>query len=161
MKIENDKAVTINYKLTDNDGYVIDETNDGSFTFLCGANNIITGLEQALLGKIKGDELTVNVKHEDGYGKRHENRIQTVPRDMFPEDAQIEPGVEFHAEGSEGEKITFMVTSIEGETVHIDGNHPLADVDLNFDVSIVDVRDALAVEIEHGHAHGPDGQHHH
>ena len=161
MKIENNKAVTINFKLTDNDGYVIDESNDASFVFLVGASNIIPGLEKALLGKSKGDELSVIVKPEDGYGKRHKNRIQTVPRDMFPEDAKIEPGVEFHAEGSEGEQITFMITSIEGEFVHIDGNHPLADVDLNFDVNVIDIRDALAVEIEHGHAHGPDGQHHH
>ena len=161
MKIDNEKAVTINYKLTDNDGYVIDECNDNSFVFLFGANNVIPGLEKALHGKSKGDELSVTVKPEDGYGERHENRLQTVPRDMFPDDAKIEAGVEFHAEGSEGEQITFMITSIEGEFVHIDGNHPLAGVDLNFDVSVMDVRDAQAEEIEHGHVHGPDGHQHH
>ena len=79
---------------------------------------------------------------------------------MFPEDQDIEAGMVFHAEGPNGETITVTVLEITAETVKIDSNHALAGIDLNFDVEVMAVRDAEAVEIEHGHVHGPDGHNH-
>jgi len=160
MTIAANQVVTLNYTLTDDEGTVIDKSDDGSFMYLHGASNIIPGLENALTGKSAGDELKVIVAPEDGYGARDEARLESVPREMFPSDTDIEPGMQFHAQGPEGQMITVTVVKVEDDMVTIDGNHPLAGVQLNFDVTIVDVRDATAEELEHGHAHGPEGHGH-
>ena len=161
MKISANKVATLNYTLTNDQGEVLDQSQDGSFLYLHGASNIIPGLEKELENKEKGDALTVKVSPQDGYGERDESMIQVVPRNMFEEGHPIEIGLQFHAESPEGHMLTVTVTNVEGDDVTVDGNHPLAGVNLNFDVNVIDVRDASAEEIEHGHAHGPDGHHHH
>jgi FKBP-type peptidyl-prolyl cis-trans isomerase SlyD len=160
MQIAEQKVVTFNYILKDDDGNVIDQSQDASFVYLHGASNIVPGLENALSGRVAGDEIAVSVAPEDGYGVRDDSRVQTVPREMFPADTEISPGMQFHAQGPDGQSLVVAVVAVEDETVTVDGNHPLAGVQLNFEVSIVDVRDATADEISHGHAHGPDAHHH-
>jgi len=160
MKIADNHVVTLNYILTDNEGEVIDQAQDSSFVYLHGAQNIIPGLEKELIDKSVGDKFIVNVSPEDGYGHRDDSRVESVPRDMFPEDQKIDPGMVFHAEGPNGESITVTVLEITDESVKIDSNHALAGVELNFDVEVMAIRDAEAVELEHGHVHGPDGHHH-
>jgi len=160
MQIEAQKVVTLNYTLTDNEGTVIDESNDNTFAYLHGASNIIPGLENALVGKQAGETLSVSVPPKDGYGEHDETRTQNVPKDMFPEDTEIATGMQFHAQGPNDETIVVTVTEVDDETVTVDGNHPLAGVELNFSVEIIEVRDALQEEIDHGHVHGP-GDHHH
>ena len=160
MTISEKKVVTLNYTLKDNDGTLIDESKDGSFVYLHGTSNIIPGLENALTGKTTGDQMSVSIAPEDAYGVRDEERIELVPRNMFPEDTDIKPGMEFHAQGPEGQMITIVVVDVEGDKVKIDGNHPLAGVALNFDVEVMEVRDATEEELEHGHAHGPEGHQH-
>jgi FKBP-type peptidyl-prolyl cis-trans isomerase SlyD len=160
MQIEARKVVTLNYTLTDNDGNVIDQSNDGSFAYLHGASNIIPGLENALSGKAKGDALDVAVEPAEGYGERDPAKTQAVPRDMFPEDTDIEVGMQFHAQGPNGETLVVVVEEISEDTVTVDGNHPLAGVALNFSVEIMDVREATETEIAHGHVHGAHGHHH-
>ena len=154
MQIEANKVVTLNYTLKDDDGNLIDQSSDGSFKYLHGAGNIIPGLESALAGKSEGDQLSVTVPPEQAYGVRDESRIESVPRNMFPSDIEIQPGQEFHAQGPEGQVISIVVVAVEGDTVKVDGNHPLAGQSLNFDVQVVGVRDATAEELEHGHVHG-------
>jgi FKBP-type peptidyl-prolyl cis-trans isomerase SlyD len=160
MTIAENKVVTLHYTLTDDEGTVLDKSEDGSFLYLHGASNIIPGLENALTGKTSGEELKVTVTPEEGYGERDDARKEDVPREMFPEDNEIEVGSQFHAEGPEGQMITVTVIGVTDETVTIDGNHPLAGVQLNFDVKVIEVRDASAEELEHGHAHGPEGHNH-
>jgi FKBP-type peptidyl-prolyl cis-trans isomerase SlyD len=160
MTIAENKVVTLHYTLTDDAGTVIDQSNDGSFLYLHGASNIIPGLENALTGKAAGDELKVTVAPADAYGERNDAAKEEVPREMFPADTEIEPGMQFHAEGPQGQMITVTVVDVTDDTVTVDGNHPLAGVQLNFDVKVIDVRDASAEELEHGHAHGPEGHHH-
>ncbi|VAW83024.1 FKBP-type peptidyl-prolyl cis-trans isomerase SlyD [hydrothermal vent metagenome] len=160
MQIEQNKVVTLNYTLTDNDGNVIDQSNDGSFAYLHGANNIIPGLENALTGKTAGEKMDVAVEPTDGYGERDAEKTQTVPRNMFPEDAEIETGMQFHAQGPDGETLVVTVVKLEDDTVTVDGNHPLAGVALNFDVEVMDVRDASEEELQHGHVHGLEGHDH-
>lgn len=160
MTIAENKVVTLHYTLTDDEGTVIDKSDDGSFLYLHGASNIIPGLENALTGKASGDALKVTVEPEEGYGVHDEARKESVPREMFPTDSEIEVGSQFHAEGPDGQTITVTVIEVSDDTVTIDGNHPLAGVQLNFDVKVIEVRDASAEELEHGHAHGPDGHHH-
>ena len=160
MKIAENHVVTLNYTLKDNDDNIIDKSDDGSFCYLHGASNIIPGLENALTGKTSGDELSVSVAPEEGYGPRDDARIQEVPRDAFPPEITIEPGMQFNAQGPEGQDVMVTIAKVEGDTVTVDGNHPLAGVTLNFDVTIADIRDASAEELEHGHVHGPNGHHH-
>jgi FKBP-type peptidyl-prolyl cis-trans isomerase SlyD len=160
MQIDSQKVVTLNYTLTDNAGNVIDQSNDSSFAYLHGASNIIPGLENALHGKQAGEEMNVSVSPQEGYGERDGSKTQSVPKTMFPEDSEIEPGMQFHAQGPDGSMLVVTVASVGEDTVTVDGNHPLAGVHLNFAVEIVDVRDATQQEIEHGHVHGPGGHHH-
>lgn len=160
MKISENHVVTINYTLTNDQGEIIDKVDDGSFAYLHGAQNIIPGLESALNQREVGDQLNVKVPPQEGYGERDEARVETVPRSMFAEDVDIEPGMMFHAQSAQGDSITVTVVAVEDESVTIDANHALAGVELNFDVQVVGVREAEAVEIEHGHVHGPGGHHH-
>lgn len=161
MQIADQKVVTLDYSLKDNEGKLIDSSEGrGDFVYLHGARNIVPGLESALEGKTAGDEVSVSVLPEEGYGERDNELLQTVPKDMFEEGADINVGMQFHAQSPEGEMMIVTVVELEGEEVIVDGNHPLAGVPLNFDVKVVDIRDASAEELEHGHAHGADGEHH-
>jgi len=161
MEIASNTVVTLNYTLTADDKSVLDKSDDGSFVYLHGANNIIPGLEQALAGKTAGDAVTVRIPPEEAYGPRSDDRVQAVPREMFPADAEIEPDMQFQAEGPDGQAISVTVVGVEEDSITIDGNHPLAGVHLNFEVDIVEVRAATSEELEHGHVHGPGGHHDH
>ena len=160
MQIENNKVTTLHYTLKDNEGTIIDQSEDGSFIYLHGSMNIIPGLETALTGKSAGEELSVKVSAEEGYGPRFDDRMQEVSKSMFEEGADIQIGMQFHAEGPEGDTLIVTVTEIKDELIVVDGNHPLAGMELNFDVKIIEVRDASEEEIEHGHVHGEHGHHH-
>ena len=143
MQVSAKKVVAIEYTLKDDQGQVIDSSQDGSpLVYLHGSHNIIPGLEAALDGKTKGEQVSVRVAPEDAYGVRDEQKIQAVPRDLF------------------GDHEVVTVVGSDTDTVTVDGNHPLAGEHLNFEVTIVEVRDASAEEISHGHVHGPGGHEH-
>ena len=161
MQIADQKVITLNYILKDDEGNIIDQANDGSFVYLHGALNIVPGLEKALTGKAVGDAVSVSVAPEEAYGPRDDQRIQEVPRDMFPEDTEIEAGMQFNAQGPDGEQLLVTVAKVESDSITVDGNHPLAGVQLNFDVEIIEIRAATAEELDHGHVHGAGGVHHH
>jgi FKBP-type peptidyl-prolyl cis-trans isomerase SlyD len=154
LLIGNNLVVSMHYKLSDDEGNVID-SSEGSepLTFLHGAGNIIPGLENALVGKVEGDSLQVTVKPEDGYGDVIPELVQTVERAAFQGVEDIEPGMAFEAQGPDGTPQRIIVRAVEGDEVTVDGNHPLAGMELSFDVQIVSVRDAQEEEIAHGHAH--------
>lgn len=160
MQIADKMVVTIDYTLKDDNGTILDSSNEGNFAYLHGAQNIIPGLENALSGKSAGDEVEVSVSPAEGYGERNDSMIQAVPRDMFDSEQEIQVGMQFHAQSPEGEMIVVTVTDVEGDDITVDGNHPLAGVNLNFGVKVVDVREASQEEIEHGHVHGPGGHNH-
>ena len=160
MQIADNHVVTLAYTLKDNDNNILDKSDDGSFSYLHGAMNIIPGLENALAGKVAGEEVSVSIPPEEAYGVRDATRQQAVPREMFPQDVDIEVGMQFHAQNPEGQAVMVTVIKVDDATVTVDGNHPLADVHLNFDVRIMDIRDATAEELEHGHVHGPHGHQH-
>jgi FKBP-type peptidyl-prolyl cis-trans isomerase SlyD len=159
MTIENNHVVKFHYTVSDEDGVKLD-TSEGKdpLTYLHGANNIIPGLEAALAGKSQGDTLSVNIPPEQAYGEHLEQLVENVPKDAF-QGAELAVGMRFEAQTNQG-PISVVVTHIEGDTVTVDGNHPLAGKALNFDVSIEEIRDATAEELEHGHAHGVGGHQH-
>ena len=160
MNIEDKRVVTLAYTLKDNDDNLIDQSDDGSFCYLHGASNIIPGLESALTGKVSGDEFSISIAPEEAYGVRDDEKIQTVPREMLPRDQDIEPGMQFHAQSPAGVPLVVTIAKVEEESIVVDGNHPLAGVQLNFEVRVMDVREATSEEIDHGHVHGPEGHQH-
>ena len=157
MQIENEKVATLHYTLKDNEGNILDQSDDGSFVYLHGALNIIPGLEAALTGKKVGEDINVKIAPEDAYGLRTEEHMQEVPKEMFEADTDIQVGMQFHAESPTGDMLMVTVAEIKDDVIVVDGNHPLAGMELNFDVKVVDVRDATAEEKEHGHIHSAEG----
>lgn len=156
------KVVTLHYVLKDGAGNQLDSSAEGEpIQYLHGVGMIVPGLEDGLSGKRQGERAKVVVAPEDGYGERDPRGIQKVSRDTFPPDASLEAGLEFEAEGPDGDPILATIVSIEGDQVTIDLNHPLAGQTLHFEVEIGEVRDATAEELAHGHPHGPGGHHHH
>ena len=160
MKISKHRVAVLAYTLTGDDGQIIDESHDGSFGYLHGAGNIVPGLEKALDGRRPGEALRVVVEAADAYGERDLARIQRVPRDRFPPDAELQVGMRFQARSQDGHAHAVTLAGIEGTDVIVDANHPLAGQRLHFAVTILSVRSAKKEEITHRHVHGPDGHHH-
>jgi len=161
MSIKDNSAVSFHYSLADDEGQQLDSSaGKEPLAYLHGAGNIIPGLENALTGKAVGDSMTVAVSAAEGYGEVQQELIQDVPRTSFQGIEQIEVGMQFEAQTGQGGTVPVTVTAVTDETVTVDGNHPLAGKNLNFDVSIEAVRDATAEELEHGHVHGPGGHEH-
>jgi len=159
MQIEKNKIVMIDYKLTDKNGELID-TSEGRepLAYLHGNGGLIPGLEEELEGKSINDSFTVSIPPEKAYGMRDDSLLQTIPRQQFENNDQLQIGMQFQAQYEHGVQL-LTITKIEGDNVTVDGNHPLAGEILNFDVTVKEVRDATADELEHGHAHGPGGHH--
>ena len=155
MRIEEHAVVLIHYVLTNDDKEVLDSSEgQDPLAYLHGTGHLIEGLEAQLLGKAAGDKLDVTVQPANGYGEFNEELVQVVPNDVFDGVESIEPGMQFQTsneDGSGGETIT--VVSVENDEVTIDGNHTLAGVTLHFAVDIIEVREATAEELEHGHVH--------
>ena len=161
MQIAANKAVSIDYTLTNEGGEVIDSSAGGApLVYLHGAGNIIVGLEKALEGKQPGDELDVTIEPQEAYGDYSVELEAVLNRAMFEGVDELEVGMQFHASAPDGGMQIVTIRDIEGEDVTVDGNHPLAGQSLNFKVKVIDVRDASAEEIAHGHVHGEGGHHH-
>lgn len=158
--IKQDSVVTLHYTLKDDAGEVIDSSAEREpLAYLHGHGNIVPGLERELEGKQAGDKLSVKVSPQDGYGEHEERLVQQVPRSAMSGIPDVRVGMRLRAQTDQGEHF-FTVTDVSDETVTIDGNHPLAGQNLNFDVEVTDVRDATTEELTHGHVHGPGGHHH-
>lgn len=161
MQIAANKAVSIDYTLTNEGGEVIDSSaGSAPLVYLHGAGNIIVGLEKALEGKQAGDELEVTIEPEEAYGDYSVELVAVLNRAMFEGVDELEVGMQFHASAPNGGMQIVTIRDIEGDDVTVDGNHPLAGQRLTFKVKVVDVRDAQPEEIAHGHIHGEGGHHH-
>jgi FKBP-type peptidyl-prolyl cis-trans isomerase SlyD len=160
MQIADKTVVSIHYTLTNADGETLDSSvGQDPLVYLHGSNNIIAGLEAALLGKSAGDSLQVSVEPGDGYGELRDELVQEVDRSAFQGVDEIDVGMQFMAQTPWGEQ-PVTVVKVEGDNITLDGNHPLAGQVLNFDVEVVEIREASAEELDHGHVHGPGGHHH-
>ena len=153
MKIADNAVVAIHYTLKDSTGDVLDSSEQQEpLNYLHGAGNIIAGLESALLEKSVGDALEVTVEPAEAYGERNENLVQTVPRSSFEGVEKIDVGAKFEASTDQG-PVSVVVTEVTEDSVVVDGNHPLAGQTLHFSVEVIEVREASAEEIDHGHVH--------
>ncbi len=155
MVIEKDRVVSIEYLLKDDKGQRIDGSDGEPLEYLHGNDNLIAGLEKQLEGKKAGDKLSCVIAPEDAYGTHDEEMVFTVAKGDFAEPRKIEVGMQFQAQQEDGVHVVTVV-GVEGDKVRIDANHPLAGKTLHFDVTVRDVREASAEELEHGHVHGDD-----
>lgn len=160
MKITDKSVVSIHYKLTNDQGEVLDssEGND-PLVYMHGTRSLIQGLENELTGKATGDKLDVVVQPEEGYGIVNPELIQEVPHSAFDGVEDIQPGMQFEATNPEGHRQLITVEEIKESGVTINANHPLAGQVLHFNVSVEEVREATKDELAHGHAHGPGHSH--
>jgi FKBP-type peptidyl-prolyl cis-trans isomerase SlyD len=156
MQITKNKVAAIHYTLRDNKGTIID-SSDGRdpLYYIHGSGNLIIGMEEGLEGKTKGDKFQLKIAPAKGYGEKDPDMIQKVPRSAFG-GQEVKTGMKFST--NQGGVVT--VTEVGLEDVTVDANHELAGVELNFDVEIMEVRNATEEEISHGHVHGAGGHHH-
>ena len=161
MPLAQNKAITFNYTLKDDKGNILDTTKGSSpFSFLSGNSQILPKLEDALNGMLLGSKKIVKIDAADAYGEYNEEAVQKVERTNFPKDAELQPGMQFVTNSPDGHQMPFIISEIKEDNITIDFNHPLAGKNLEFDVELLDVRDATAEEIAHGHIHGQGGHHH-
>jgi len=150
MQVKENHIVHIDYTLTNNDGQVLD-TSEGKqpLAYIHGHGNIIPGLEQAIEGKAKGEELSVIVPAEQAYGEHRPDLVQQVPASAFEGVDKVEPGMRFQAETDQG-PVPVTVTEVTEQAVTVDANHELAGEELNFVVKVQDVREATEEELASG-----------
>jgi FKBP-type peptidyl-prolyl cis-trans isomerase SlyD len=154
--VADDVVVSLEYTLTV-DGEVVDSTEGiEPISFLQGYENIIPGLERELYGLKIGDSKKVHVVAKDAYGENDPEAVVEVPRKDIPKDIPLKPGTELQVTNEDGELLDAVIVSVSKDLVRLDFNHPLAGKDLDFALTVVDLREAEPEELEHGHVHGDD-----
>lgn len=154
LTVSDDVVVSLDYTLRLDDGEVVDSSEgEEPLQFIQGHGEIVPGLEQALYGMAVGEEKELVVRPEDGYGELDPDAYQTIPRDAFPQELELEPGLGLELEDEEGETMLAFVAEIRPDNVLLDFNHPLAGETLYFKVKVVDLRPATEEELEHDHVH--------
>lgn len=160
MNISKDTVVQLHYKLSDANGLIEDSNAGHPLLYLHGHQNMLPVVEQALEGKTAGDQLTLVVEPQDGYGERDENAIQSIQVKYLKGAKKWAPGMTAVVETEQGPR-QVKIVKVGMFKAEVDVNHPLAGKTLTFELNVVDVRAASAEEIAHGHAHGVGGHHHH
>lgn len=158
MKITKDTIVTITFRATDAQGKLLEDGKEPRAYLHGGYNNTLPGIEKALEGQEKGYSAQLVLQPEDAFGARDESLVHSIPKSEFPPGVKV--GGQLQGTDDQGREQVFTVKKIKGDTVHLDGNHPLAGQVLRFAVKVVDVQAASAEEVAHGHAHGAHGHHH-
>ena len=160
LTVADDLVVSMDYTLRLDDEEIIDSSAGREpLEFLQGHGQIIPGLEQALYGMVVGEEKKVVIEPHDGYGERDSNAVQEIPRESFPADVELEPGLALELRDSSGQPLVAFIADVRPDSVLLDLNHPLAGETLHFYVSIADLRAATTEELMHGHVHGAGGAH--
>lgn len=133
-------TVKVHYTGSLEDGTVFDTSRDQApIEFTLGTGDVISGFDEAVVGMSAGDNKTVVIAPDEAYGPRHEEMVQSIPRDAIPGDIDLAPGLVLHAEAPDGKRLSFTVVKHDDEQVLIDGNHPLAGRDLTFALELVEI----------------------
>ncbi len=162
LKIKEGMVVSLEYTLRLDDEEIVDSSEgDEPLEYLHGYGQIIPGLEKALAGLTVGDSKTVVVPPTEAYGEINMEAFEIVPRSMFPDDLELEEGLELSLRDAEtNEPFDASIAEIRETEVMLDFNHPLAGETLHFEVRIPAMRPATEEELAHGHAHGEHGHDH-
>ncbi len=157
MSISNDQVVTFHYTLTDESGAQLENSHEAeAVTYLHGHKSMLPGLEEALEGKDKGGKVSVTLAPEKAYGLRKEGETQRITKKHILTKGKLTPGmiVQVNTEHVPQEAI---IVKVGLKTVDLDSNHPYAGKTLTFDMEVIELREATAEEISHGHVHGAGG----
>jgi FKBP-type peptidyl-prolyl cis-trans isomerase SlyD len=158
MEIRRNKVVSLDYTLKDDAGQVLDKSGKTPLFYLHGHSNIIAGLEEALEGRVAGDNLEISLPPEKGYGVHDPKLVSSLPMSRLPEGTKPMKGQKYNIQiGAQMRTVT--VTKVRITDVEVDANHALVDKTLHFTVKVRQVRDATKAEIEHRHAHSPGHDH--
>ncbi|MGH8713072.1 MAG: FKBP-type peptidyl-prolyl cis-trans isomerase [Casimicrobiaceae bacterium] len=160
MNIFANTVVALNYKLFSAGGELIEQSAQPISYLHGGHQGIFPKVEAALAQKKVGDQVSVTLEPEDGFGEYDAGLVRVEPQDRFPPEVKVGMQFEGQAEGDDQAGIVYTVTDIADGKVVVDGNHQLAGQRLRFDCTIVDVRPATSEEMAHGHVHGAQGHHH-
>ncbi len=160
MKIEKDRVVRFHYAVAETGQESVENSKDGGqpLAILFGHGNIIPGLEKAMEGHEAGDSFKVTVPAAEAYGEKREGLSQRIPKKHFGAQ-KLEPGMQVVLQTNFGPR-PVTIEKVGMSVVDVDLNHPMAGKDLDFDIDIVEVREATPEELAHGHVHG-DGGHQH
>jgi FKBP-type peptidyl-prolyl cis-trans isomerase SlyD len=158
MNITKNTAVTLQFKISDATGKLLDQSQEPIAYLHGGYGNTFPKIEEALEGQVAGYATTLELAPADAFGEYNEALLQTIPKTQFPPGVKV--GGQLEGRTEEGQSIVFNVVKIKGPVVHLDGNHPLAGKTLRFALKVLDVRAASEEEIAHGHVHGAHGHHH-
>lgn len=138
--IKNGDRAGINYIGKLDDGEVFDKSEEGKpLEFTIGKNEIIPGLEKALIGMKKGEKKKIKVKAMEAYGPRHEQLVRKIPISSIPDGMKVEKDMMLIAGDNQGHQMPVRVIGKDKDSVTVDFNHPFAGKDLNFEVEIVSV----------------------
>ncbi len=159
MKIEKDTVVTMRCRITDDKGQLVQDGKEPVSYLHGGYDNTLPKIEQALEGRAVGDQFTLELAPADAFGEPDPSLLRTIAKRDFPPGVKV--GGELELPGPQGEPHPFTVVKVKGDTVHLDGNHPLAGRTLKLTIQVTEVRAASAEEVAHRHAHGAHGHHHH
>lgn len=151
--VQNGVVVSMEYTLHVDNEEIDSSKGQDPLQFLVGHGNIISGLEREIIGMKVGDSKDVVIAPADGYGEFNEEAFLDVPRKDFPSDMPVEEGLELTVRDDSGQSRYARIDAIEGDTVTLNFNHPLAGDELHFNVKVVDLREPTAEELEHGHVH--------
>lgn len=147
MTITKDKFVAIEYTLKDDKGEQLDSSvGMEPLAYVHGRGYLIPGLEAELEGKKAGDKFNCTIQPENAYGLRDERLVVEVGKDSFETDMPIEVGMQFQAMTPAGPSI-FTVIDVNGDKIKLDGNHAMAGKVLNFEITVVEVRDPTEEEL--------------
>jgi FKBP-type peptidyl-prolyl cis-trans isomerase SlyD len=157
---QNSRVIAFNYILKNTKGELLDASEPNQpLPFLEGRQQIIPFLEQVIVKMAEGEKANVPIAAKDAYGEFRDDMMMNVPKEELAH-LQIEVGAHLQLQLQNQVRVV-KVSKISDTHVTLDGNHPLAGVDLVFDIEIVLVRQATAEELAHGHAHGLHGHAHH
>lgn len=170
LLVNKDMVVSVHYELkVDNNGELVtaDKSNpEQPLVYLHGAGMLLADFESNLLGKTIGDTVSFTVSAENGYGIRNEQDIVSIPLSSFKDkDGNLDTnavkvGNVLPMMDDQGHQFQGIVCEVTPDAVIMDFNHPMAGKELNFTVTVAEVRAATAEELAHGHVHGPGGHHH-
>lgn len=166
MKIQPQHVVSLTYDLYVNNEQGTEElvesaTQEQPLTFLFGAGQMLPKFEENLDSLSTGDNYDFKLTAADAYGEYDEEAVANLPKQMF-EGQEIPPvGSILPLQDNNGNRFQGQIVSVAEDAVLVDLNHPMAGQALHFKGVILNVRPATPEELAHGHAHGPDGHHHH
>lgn len=160
MNIEKSSVVSFHYRLSDESGQLLEDSRTGHpILYLHGHRSMLPGLEEAMNGRTAGDCFQAILPPEKAYGARREQSDQRISKKHLLTKGKIAPGMTVQIRTEQGPEDA-VVTKVGLKTIDVDGNHPYAGKTLTFDLEVVDVREATAEELDHGHAHGVGGHQH-